>query len=62
MVWHSGENLKLWLEVLAQIHNGSNVSAAVAVVGCRPDGDNILVLEMIFVAFVDQLMSAGDEL
>jgi hypothetical protein len=62
VIWYSGEDLKLWLEVLAQVHNGSNVSAAVAVVGRRPDGNDILVLEVIFVAFIDQLMGACNEL
>jgi hypothetical protein len=34
MVGNSTEDLKFWLEVLAQVHDGSDVSAAVAVVGC----------------------------
>lgn len=34
MVGNSTEDLEFWLEVLAQVHDGSDVSAAVAVVGC----------------------------
>ena len=34
MIGNSTEDLEFWLEVLAQVHDGSDVSAAVAVVGC----------------------------
>lgn len=34
MIRNSTEDLEFWLEVLAQVHDGSDVSAAVAVVGC----------------------------
>lgn len=53
MVWHRGEDLKLWFEILAEVHDGRDVTAAVTVVGCRPDGDDVLVLEVVLVAFVD---------
>jgi len=62
MIRHRREDLELWLQVLAQVHNGRNVSAAVAVVGRRPDSDDILVFEMVLVALIDQLMSTGDKL
>jgi len=45
--------LKLRLEVLAEVHDRGNVATTITVVGCRPDGDNVLVFEMVFVAFVD---------
>lgn len=34
VIWHGREDLKLGLEVLAQVHNGRDVATAVAVVGC----------------------------
>lgn len=62
MIRHGRKDLKFWLEVLAQIHNGGDVSAAVAVVWRGPDGDDVFVFEVVFVAFVDELVGAGDEL
>lgn len=49
------------IHVLGQIHNGRHVAAAVAIIGRRPDGHNVLGLEVIFEAFIDQLMGASDE-
>ena len=47
MVRYSTEDLKLLLEVFAEVHDGSDVAAAVAVVWRRPDGDDVLVLEVV---------------
>jgi hypothetical protein len=47
VVRHSTEDLELLLEVLAKVHDGSDVSAAVAVIGCGPDGDDVLVFEVV---------------
>jgi hypothetical protein len=62
VVGHGGEDLELRLQVLTEIHNGRDVSAAVAVVGRGPDGDDVFVLEVVLVAFVDELMGASNEL
>jgi hypothetical protein len=62
MIGHGGEDLELGLEVFAQIHNGGDVAAAVAVVGCGPDRHDVLVFEVVFVAFVDELVRARNEL
>lgn len=62
MIRHSGEDLELWLEIFAEIHNGRDVAAAVTVVGCGPHRDDILVFEVVFVPFVDQLMGTCYEL
>ena len=62
MVGDCGEYLKLWLEVLAQVHDTGHITTAVTIIWCRPDSDNVLVFEMVFVAFVDELMGTGDEL
>jgi len=62
VIGHSGEDRKVRLEVLAQRHDAGDVSAAVAVVRGGPDGDDVLVLEVVLVAFVDELVGARDEL
>jgi len=62
MIRHSAEDFEIRLQVLTERHDGRHVTAAVAVVGRRPDGDDFLRLEVVFVAFIDQLVGAGDEL
>lgn len=57
----SAENLEVGLQVFAEGHDRGDVTAAVAVVGSRPDSDNFLRLEVIFVAFVYKLMGSSDE-
>lgn len=47
MLGNSGEDGELGNEIFANVHNGRNISTAVTVVGCRPDGDDRFVLEMI---------------
>lgn len=47
MVRHSAENLEVWLQILTQIHDGSDIATSVAVIGRGPDSDNILVFEMV---------------
>ncbi len=58
----SREDMEALHQVLAHIHDGGHVSTPVTVVGGAPDGDDGLVGEMPLVAFIDELMSAGDEL
>ena len=47
MIGHGTEDLELLLEVFAEVHDGSDVPAAVAVVGCRPYRDDVLVFEVV---------------
>lgn len=47
MVRYGTEDLEFLLEILTQVHDGSNVTATVTVVGCRPNSNDILVFEMI---------------
>ena len=47
MIRHSAEDLELLLEVLAKVHDGRDVSAAVAVIGSGPDGDDVFVFEVV---------------
>ena len=46
--------------MLIELENGSNIAAAVAVVGGRPNRDQ-RVVKHLFVAFHDQLMGTADE-
>ena len=54
--------LRLLRQILAVRHDGSHVAAAVAVVRGGPDGHDVFGGEVVFVAFVDELVRAGDEL
>jgi hypothetical protein len=47
VIRYSTEDLEVRLEILAQVHYGSDVATAVAVVWCRPDGDDVFVFEVI---------------
>lgn len=62
VIRHGAEDLELGLQVFAEVHDGSDVAAAVAVVGGGPHGDDVFVFEVVLVAFVDELVGAGDEL
>lgn len=53
VIGNGREYLELGLEVFAKVHNGGNIAAAVTVVWRRPHRYDILVLEVVFVAFVD---------
>lgn len=54
--------MELWLEIFTEVHDRRDVTTAVAVVWRRPDGDDVFVFEVVFVAFVDKLMGSCDEL
>ena len=64
MIRHRTKDLELRLlrQILAVRHDGSHVAAAVAVVRGGPDGHDVFGGEVVFVAFVDELVRAGDEL
>lgn len=47
MVGHRAENLEVGLQILAEVHDGCDVAAAVTVIGRGPDSHNVLVFEMI---------------
>jgi hypothetical protein len=42
----SGENGEFGNEVFTDVHDGGDVSTAVTVVGCRPDGNDRFILEV----------------
>ena len=46
VVGHGGEDVEAGLEVLAEVHDGGDVAAAVAVVGGTPHGDDGFILEV----------------
>jgi len=58
VIRHGAEDGKVRLQILAQCHDTRHVTTSVAVVWRRPDGDDVLVLEVVLVAFVDKLMCA----
>ena len=41
------EDAELGVQILANVHDGRNITAAVAVVGSRPDGNHGLLGEVI---------------
>lgn len=47
VVGDGAEDLEFLLEVLAEVHDGGDVAAAIAVVGCGPDGDDVFVFEVV---------------
>lgn len=47
VVGHGREDAELCVEVAAHRHDGGDVAAAVAVVGCRPDSDDGLFGEVV---------------
>lgn len=55
------EKFECRFEVLANFADGRQIAAAVAVVWRTPDCDDVLFGEVVFVAFVHQLMSSCDE-
>lgn len=61
IVADGAEQLKGGLEVLTNLTDRSQVTTSIAVVGCTPHGDDVLVGKVVFVSFVDQLMCASDQ-
>lgn len=53
VVADGAEELEGWFKVFAYFADGSEIAAAVAVVRGTPDGHHVLVLEMVFITFVD---------
>jgi hypothetical protein len=51
------EQLERGFKIFSDFTDRGQVSASVAVVWRTPYGDDVLVVEVIFVALVDQLMS-----
>lgn len=60
IVGNGGEDCKFRIHVLTHVHNGRDVTTAIAVVGRRPDRNNIFGLEVVLEPFIDELMRASD--
>lgn len=60
-VRHCPEELRLSCVGIFENHDGGDVAAAIAVVGSRPHGDQLLI-EHELVAFMDKLMRPADQL
>lgn len=61
VVGDSTEQLECGLQVLADLAHRRQVSAAVAVVGCTPDGYHVVVVEVVLVALVYELVGSRDQ-
>lgn len=61
VVRHSRKDAEFRIQVLVDRHDGCYVSAAVAVVGCRPHCNHRVLWKVEFVTLVHKLMSSGDE-
>lgn len=46
VVGHGGEDREVWVEVLAEVHNGGDVAAAVTVIGSAPYCNHRFVFEV----------------
>jgi len=54
------EDFEVALHLFVDVEDGPDVTASVAVVGCGPHGDEVLILEPVSEAVHDELMGAGD--
>lgn len=55
------EQFKRRLEILADFAHGGEVTAAITIIGCTPNCHDILVIEMVLVALVNQLVSTSNQ-
>jgi len=55
------ENVESFIKLLIDVQDGSNVTASVAVVRSRPDGNEVLVFEPVLEAIHDKLMRSCDQ-
>ena len=60
IVWYSTEQLWLILPCSGEVKDGGNVPTTVAVVGCRPHGDQLVVKHELD-ALMDQLVCPADQ-
>ena len=61
MVWDAVEDFELFLHGIRHLQNGGNVCTSVAVVGGRPDSNQVFVWEVVLISFLDELMRSGDQ-
>ncbi len=61
IVGNGREDSELRIDVLIHIHDGRDVTAAIAVIRCRPNRNDILSLEVILESFIDELMGASNK-
>lgn len=61
-IGHSVENLKVSVELVVQFQDTGHVAAAVAIVGRRPHGDEVLAGEHVLVSLLHQLVGSANKL
>lgn len=59
LTFHGMENFELLLEGRSHVEERSNVAATVAIVWCRPDSNQVALLEPILEAIHHQLVSSS---
>lgn len=57
----SVEDFEVALDLFIDLHDGSDVTASVAVVRCRPDSNEVRVLKPEFKSIHDKLMGTSDQ-
>lgn len=62
MIWHGAEDAEFRIQIFTQTHYACDIPASVAVIRRRPYGHDVLVFEVVFVAFLHELMCSSDEL
>jgi hypothetical protein len=61
VITHCTKQLEGGLEILPNFTDGGQISTSIAVVWRTPYRDDVLVVEVVFVAFVDQLVCTCDQ-
>ncbi len=49
LVWHGAEDAEPYIEVLADVHDGRDIAAAVTIIWSGPDRDHVSVFEMVLI-------------
>lgn len=61
IITNCAEEFKRGLQIVSDLTDRCKVSASVAVIRCAPDGDDVLVREVVFVPLVYELVCSRNE-
>lgn len=55
--WNGAKDAELWVQILTNIHNRSNITASIAVIWCGPNSDDGLLREVVLgeLAYLDSM-------
>ena len=62
MIRHGAKDLEIGVQVVPECHDTRHVTTPITVVRRAPDGHDVVRGEVVLVPFINELMSAGDEL